>query len=167
MFSCQTSYWFFSGNVRVLDSGNFIRSAQLKSEKVEKLIKKHKISTVVSLRGEVEGEREVVEKAGARYVTISMSSRRFPYPEDLNKLLDIYTDLRNYPIYVHCLGGADRTGEASAIYHMLIMKKDQKEALKQLSIRYLHVAGLKPAKRYFIQEWEGLEWARNKYRRFE
>jgi len=169
-------YWYFSGNIRVLDNGNLIRSAQLSKRQLKKLLKKYKPKTVVSFRGEAhfrtgkekgESERTVVEEFGSRYAPISMSSQRFPYPEDLNKLLDVYMDLGSYPIYIHCLGGADRTGEASAIYSMMIMKKSQKEALKQLTFRYLHIAGLKPAKRYFIQEWKGIDWARKKYRRFE
>lgn len=169
-------YKYFTGNVHVLSGGNFIRSAQLNKKQLEKLLGKHKPKVVVSLRGEAhfrtgkekgKPEREVVEKFGARYITINMSSKRFPYPEDLNKLLDVYMDLGNYPIYIHCLGGADRTGEASAIYQIVINRKSKEEALKQLTLKYLHLRSIKPAKSYFIQEWEGIDWAKNRYRRFE
>lgn len=169
-------YKYLTGNVHVLSGGNFIRSGQLNKKQLERVLRKHKPKVVISLRGEAhfrtgkekgQPERAVIESHGIRYITIDMSSARFPYPEDLNKLIDIYLDLGNYPMYIHCLGGSDRTGEASAIYQMIINRKTKEEALKQLTFKYLHLRSVKPAKSYFIQEWEGIDWARNRYRRFE
>lgn len=165
-------YKYFTGNIHVVDKGGLIRSAQLSPRQLEALLKKYKPKAVISLRGDArfkngQPERPVVEQYGAKYYPLAMSSEHFPSPENLNKLIDIYLDLSNYPIYVHCLGGADRTGEAAAIYQLLIKNTSKEEALKQLSYKYFHFRSMKPAKSYFIKEWKGLEWARTKYRSFE
>ena len=75
-----------------------------------------------------------------------------------------YAGLRISPILIHCRAGADRTGEASAIYLMEYMDASREEALAALSFDYWHVEMFKPAKRYFIREvWQGERWARDVY----
>ncbi len=64
---------------------------------------------------------------------------------------------------MHCDGGADRAGEASAIYQIEYMGKSRAEALEMLTLRYRHLSWLKPAKRYFIERYRGEDWLRNEY----
>jgi undecaprenyl-diphosphatase len=83
--------------------------------------------------------------------------------EDLQTLLEIY-DTAPRPILVHCLGGADRTGEASALWVLEVQKKSKAEALKQLAITYGHRKYVNSAKDFLIQIWGGREWLATTYR---
>ena len=156
-------------NFHVVDSGKLMRSAQLDAKGFEGIIKAYGIKTIINLRGEnlstdwYKDEIEVSARYGVHHEDIGMSAKRLPHREDLIKLLDLFASAER-PILIHCQGGADRTGEASAIYQMLYMNKSKKEALKMLTLKYFHLAKKMPAKRYFIKElWQGEDWARNEY----
>ena len=64
---------------------------------------------------------------------------------------------------MHCDGGADRAGEASAIYQIEYMGKSSAEALEMLTLRYRHFSWWKPAMRYFIERYRGEDWLLNEY----
>jgi hypothetical protein len=64
---------------------------------------------------------------------------------------------------VHCLGGADRTGEATALYEIEYMGRTPAEALEALTPRYRHVDWLRPAKRAFVAAYRGERWVREVY----
>lgn len=155
-------------NLHEIDEGKYFRSAQLSGEELESVIKEHGIKTVINLRGakDVDWYREeaaVTERMGVTLISIGMSAKRLPHREDLIKLLDAFKTAER-PMLIHCQGGADRTGEASAIYQMLYMGKTKKEALKMLTPKYFHIKKRMPAKRYFIKElWQGEDWAYNEY----
>ena len=157
-----------SANFHEVDKGKYYRSAQLTGEELDQGIPNLGIRTIISLRGGNPGdawfdeEVAVAEKHGAKVVPIGMSAKRLPHRHSLIKLLDTFRDAER-PILVHCLAGADRTGEATAIYMMEYMGKSKKKALSALSPRYLHIPISKPAKRYFIRQYQGQDWAYNTY----
>lgn len=92
-----------------------------------------------------------------------MSAVRLPHRDDLIQLLDAFKELPR-PILVHCKAGADRTGEASAIFAMDYLKWSKRKAAGQLHPFYGHFPDFTPAKTYFIREgYRGEEWARNTY----
>lgn len=149
--------------------GEFYRSAQLTGKEFEAAIKDHGIKTIINLRGEKPGsdwfENEVAaaEKHGVQLVSIGMRASRIPHRQDLIKLLDVYANAPR-PILVHCQGGADRTGEATAIYAMEYMGWSRKRALKMLTLKYYHFRVFTPAKSYFIRNvYNGETWARTEY----
>lgn len=156
-------------NFHEVESGKLYRSAQLSGKEFEQAIEALEIKTIINLRGEspdrewYQEEIAAAEKYNVEHISIGMSAKRLPHREDLIKLLDAFENAER-PILIHCQGGADRTGEASAIYQMLYMGKSKKEALKMLTFKYFHLKKKMPAKRYFIDEiWQGDDWARNKY----
>ncbi|MBY0414969.1 MAG: tyrosine-protein phosphatase [Bdellovibrionales bacterium] len=156
-------------NIHETDPGKLYRSAQLKDHELKKLILKRKIKTVINLRGEgvdkdwYQKELRASNELGVAHFDIAMSASRLPHKDDLRKLLALY-ETAERPILIHCLAGADRTGEAAALYQMIYMGKSKDEAIKQLSIRFFHLPSAKPAKRYFIRDvWQGVEWAKNSY----
>lgn len=158
-----------SKNFHEVDAGQYYRSAQLKGHEIQRAIDELGIKTIINLRGGnrddewYQDERAVAEANGVKLIDIGMSAKRLPHREDLIKLLDSF-ETAERPLLVHCQGGADRTGEASAIYQMLYMGKSKEEALKMLTIKYLHLKKRMPAKRYFIDElWQGEDWARHEY----
>lgn len=154
------------GNIRVQNKGKFIRSGQLSEKRFENLLDKHKVKTVINLRGTDDAPHEEVicKKKGIAYVgDISWDSDDLPNPEDLRKVVEVL-EVCQEPVYVHCLAGADRSGEVAALYYIIKEGHDNKEALKNLTILYGHIPHLKPAKRFFIgKAWKGIEWAKTQY----
>jgi protein tyrosine/serine phosphatase len=156
-------------NFHEIDPGKYYRSAQLSAKSMQKYIDRHGIKTVINLRGAKDADwyREqvkVIESNGISQFDIGMSARRLPHRDDLLALLELFENVER-PILVHCQGGADRTGEASALYQMLYMGKSKEESLKMLTLKYHHLAWRMPAKRYFIKDlWQGVDWAISDYR---
>lgn len=153
-------------NFYEVEKDAFYRSRQLSPAKLAFYIKKFRIKTIINLRGKNEQdtwwqqEKEVTTRMGVSFYNIAMSARRFPYKKDLLFLLNLYKNAPR-PILVHCNGGADRTGEASALWVLDQQEKSRKEALRQLTFRYGHVRWQSPKKRQFIKMWRGREWAKN------
>jgi len=155
-------------NFHVVEEGKFYRSAQLLGPEFEEVVKKYGIKTVINLRGKQEGEwwydeeAATLERLGVRHENIGFSTEHVQNPEDWAKFHEIL-ETAERPILVHCRSGADRTSEASAVYVMDYMGKSREEALEQLTFKYLHVPLFHPAKRYFIENYEGKDWVRNSY----
>ncbi len=159
----------FRANFHEVDKDKLYRAGQLNEEELKSIIANHKIKTIINLRGESQNSEwyEVEERLSAEHgielVDIHMSAKYIPHKENLVKLLDTFENAER-PILIHCKAGADRTGEASAIYQMEYMGKTKKQSLKMLTVKYHHVSIFKPAKRYFIKKlWKGVDWARNEY----
>lgn len=156
-------------NFHEIDKGKFYRSAQLTGEEFSKAIEEHGIKTIINLRGAntsadwYKEELAAAQRHNIEHISIGMSAKRLPHKQDLIRLLEVL-ETAERPILIHCQGGADRTGEASAIYQMLYMGKSETEALKMLTVKYFHIEKKMPAKRYFIRDlWEGVKWAQKEY----
>ena len=156
-------------NFHEVDQGSLYRSQQLLPEVLKSYIKRFGIKTLINLRGFGREETTWYEKEvamtkewGVVFHSISMSATVLSEKQHLIELLSIY-DTAARPILVHCLGGADRTGEASALWVLEVQKKSKEEALKQLAITYGHRKLINSAKDFLIQIWRGREWLAKEY----
>ena len=155
-------------NLREVDPGRFYRSGQLSDSQLRNTIDAFGIRTIINLRGHstdhdwYQVEAAVAAEADVSLHNIHLSSRGLPHRHELEDLLDLYRTAER-PILVHCDGGADRAGEASAIYQIEYMGKSRTEALEMLTLRYGHLSWWKPAKRYFIERYQGEDWLLNEY----
>jgi protein tyrosine/serine phosphatase len=52
--------------------------------------------------------------------------------EDIVTALDILTDKNNYPIYVHCKHGSDRTGVVIAMYRIVVQGWSKEDAIAEM-----------------------------------
>lgn len=52
--------------------------------------------------------------------------------EDIVTVLDILTDKNNYPIYVHCKHGSDRTGVVIAMYRIVVQGWSKEDAIAEM-----------------------------------
>ncbi len=153
-------------NFHVVQPGKLYRSAQLSPRALEKYIKQHGIKTVVNLRGAHPGlswwdqQKAVCDRHGVRMFDIPMSAQTLTSKNHLLKLLEIY-DSAPCPMLIHCRRGADRTGEAAAIWCIEKMGHSNKKAGRQLSRYYQHVQY--PAKDFLIKIWGGREWLKRHY----
>lgn len=79
------------------------------------------IKTVINLRGEDERTRvEEVEAgaAGLRYFSVPLPGFRRPKDVQVEKILALIGDSQNWPVFVHCRHGQDRTGIIIAAYRI-------------------------------------------------
>lgn len=84
-------------------------------------LKKLGIKTVLNFQTTpdvIKREKKWAKKNGMHFISIPMSSLFFIRPsQDLvDQILEAESDPRNYPMYVHCRHGQDRTGFAIGLY---------------------------------------------------
>ena len=134
------TYLLLKDNIHTVISKQVYRSAQLKPAELKVLVKEHHIKSVINLRGanpdkQWYREEMVTSKAlGARHYNVRLGGYQLPTPKRLRKLVSVLQAAPR-PVLIHCEGGADRTGLASAI--ILILKGDSLiKAKEQISIRY-------------------------------
>ncbi|MBI4455150.1 MAG: tyrosine-protein phosphatase [Acidobacteria bacterium] len=96
------------------------------------LLKEKGVKTVINFRPEGDQEKDVVKKLGMKYVHIPLNSRRLVADDDsIQTFLRILTDPGNYPIFVHCRRGADRTGLMVGMYRIAFQGWDGRQAYKE------------------------------------
>lgn len=128
-------------NFRRVD-GNIMRTMQLSKAQLGVLYEREDFQSIVNLRGCHPGRRwydneaDFAEENGVKLHSIGISSRNAPSRELLLDLIYVL-DSCEKPALVHCGGGADRAGFASAIYRLL-GKDSVGDAGSELCIRYGH-----------------------------
>jgi len=79
------------------------------------------VKTVINLREGSENassEKGLVEAAGMRYVSVPMKGFSAPTDEQVWRVLSELETSPNWPVFVHCRRGADRTGTVIACYRI-------------------------------------------------
>lgn len=165
----KQSFFRMTQNFYEVFPGKFYRSAQLTPVEMKEMIERYGIKTVVSLRGAprnsfwVPGQVALLEKMGVAFKAVWWTTDNTPDKDQLLSYLEILRTAE-YPILVHCRTGADRTGEATAIYAMDYMNEAREEAIDDhLSFKYWHIRFLHPAKKALVEAYQGYEWAKNEY----
>jgi protein tyrosine/serine phosphatase len=132
-----------TGNIHVVDPGVVYRSAQLSPSQLSSLIKQKHIRAVINLRGGKPGsawyDEELVATrlAGAQHLDLPLSANREP-DDTLVRALREMLQSTPRPFLIHCEGGADRSGLASALYELDVRQRSPEEAGRQLTFRYGH-----------------------------
>jgi len=132
-----------SGNVHAVEQGKLFRAAQLSSDHLTALIRNEAIKTIINLRGENQqdewyrAELAAATNLGVHYVNLPLSANEEPDDATLKTLIDTMRQAAK-PALIHCEGGADRSGLASALYRLVIMGDTPEQAARQLSFRYGH-----------------------------
>jgi len=93
-------------------------------------LRKMGIKTVVDLRA-LHSDRDKLEGSGLQYVRIYCKAWH-PEDEDVVKFLQVLRDPKNYPVFVHCQHGADRTGMMVAAYRVVEQGWSVEDAAKEL-----------------------------------
>lgn len=101
------------------------------------------IRTVVNLRGGFDAsfhllEKDACERLGLNLVDFTITSREVPSRDRVLGAKALFETLE-YPAFMHCKSGADRAGIMSVFYMHFRQDKTIREALYQLSLRFLHV----------------------------
>lgn len=99
---------------------NLYRGAQPEKGWTEKLAAL-KIKTVINLRGSDEAasaEEAEAKAAGLRYFSVPLPGFGRPQDEQVERVLALINDPQNWPVFVHCHHGEDRTGTIIAVYRI-------------------------------------------------
>jgi protein tyrosine/serine phosphatase len=93
-------------------------------------LKKQGIKTVINLRDESNEEEPVVKGLGMNYVHLPMSVTIGTKisQNDITEYFKVISNPDNYPIYIHCRRGADRTGVMVGFYRIAVQGWDGKKA---------------------------------------
>lgn len=132
-------------NVHHVVPGVVVRSAQLSPERLAELIASHKIRSVLNLRGPSPGEswyddeRAVTARKKVEHFDFPMSSREEVPRAQADALIELMKRAPK-PMLIHCWGGADRTGLASALYLYAIKNQEAERAAAALSFKYHHLS---------------------------
>ena len=79
------------------------------------------IKTIINLCGEGDNsteEQAEAKSAGLYYLNISWSSLGRPSDEQVERVMELIDTQENWPVFVHCKRGSDRTGTIVAIYRI-------------------------------------------------
>jgi protein tyrosine/serine phosphatase len=105
--------------------------------------KREGVRTVVNLRGGFDAsffalEKDACERYGLNLVNFTVTSRDVPSKAAVLAARDLFQNLE-YPAVMHCKSGADRAGIMSVLYAHFRLGQPIREAMGQLSWRYMHV----------------------------
>src|SRR5215471_20994930 len=132
---------------------NLYRGAQPQRGGLKKLSELG-IKTVINLRGasdDTRKEQAEAEASGMRYFNIPMSGLGRPSDEQVERALAVIDARENWPVFVHCQRGADRTGVIIAVYRILRDKWTAEQAIDEA--KRFGMAGLQFRKKDYISDY--------------
>lgn len=100
-----------------------------------KALRQQGFRTVLSFRwrkAPIAVERAYVEELGMKFINIPLNYWSLPNQAQIDAFLEVVDDRRNYPIFVHCFHGADRTGLLIGIYRLVRCKWTFEEAYREM-----------------------------------
>jgi protein tyrosine/serine phosphatase len=136
-------------NFRTVVEGEAYRSGTMGSGRLERVITRHGIRSVVNLRGEhldrawYRGEAATVERLGVELHNRPISSRELLSMERMDELVTLLRGVPK-PVLVHCDGGADRTSLVAALYRYGVAGETAGQAGEEFSVWYGHLPQLRP-----------------------
>ncbi len=128
----------------VVEDGRLYRSNHPLPWQLERAQRRHGVRSVINLRGHRTGcgsdglGRAEAARLGLAHADQPLESRGAPHRERLQRLIRLYRELPE-PILIHCKSGADRTGLAAGVWHLMHGRRAA-EARRELSPRHGHIA---------------------------
>jgi protein tyrosine phosphatase (PTP) superfamily phosphohydrolase (DUF442 family) len=132
-------------NFHTVMPGYVYRGAQPTAATVDSLVRDQHVKTIINLRGCGNPNEWYVDECRAaqeRDVAVEdvcLSAARLPAVHEVRRLVHVL-DHAEYPIYLHCWRGSDRTGLAATMLFLLKTDATLAEALRNLSARYGHLS---------------------------
>ncbi len=85
------------------------------------LAKTYGIKTIIDLDNDskaIKKEKQLAEANGMKFISVPLNPVLYPKDGDMSKIYKLLTDKKQYPIYIHCWQGKDRTGLAIGLYRV-------------------------------------------------
>ncbi len=143
-FAWEIAYVSFLGNVHAVIPGQLYRGGQPSPAALETLIQRYSLRTVINVRGCCYpeewyiAEAETCQRLGVHLEDITFSAMHLPSRDEVRELIEVL-DRTEYPAFIHCRQGSDRTGVAAMIAVLLQENQPYTAARGQLGLRYGHV----------------------------
>lgn len=96
-----------------------------------KTLEKMGAKTIVSFRHDHD-DLELMKGTHLQYLRIPSRAFR-PTEENLVRFLKVIEDPANWPVYIHCAQGRDRTGYNAAVYRMVVQGWKAEEAIREMN----------------------------------
>ena len=135
---------WIKGNFHVITENEAYRSRQLDKKLLKYYVTKYNIKSIINLRGAEPGkqwyddELEVCSICGVNHYDLDMAMDKEPTNKQIKILTDFFKTAPK-PVFIHCLGGSDRTGLAATLWKIVVDKEDKKKASKHLLFFYGHM----------------------------
>ncbi|MBS0234323.1 MAG: tyrosine-protein phosphatase [Proteobacteria bacterium] len=132
------------GNFHEVIAGELYRSAQPRGEDIDRYVHTYGIKSVLNLRGTnpdkswYRDEIAAASRNGLAHADLALKADRPLDDQTVASLLALFAKLPK-PLLIHCEGGADRTGLATALYLASVKHATEWSAELQLSILYGHI----------------------------
>jgi tyrosine-protein phosphatase SIW14 len=100
-----------------------------------------KVHTILDLRNGEERtaeEKKTAESLGLTYVNVPLNGYGAPTADQVKKILGVLNDKTQWPVFVHCKYGKDRTGTAIACYRIQHDHWDNQKALEEAKGMGMH-----------------------------
>ncbi len=127
-------------NFGVVEPGLIYRSGQLRPAQLEKLIRRHKIKTIIKTNipelsiADMAREREICRRHDVRVAALIMPGDGLGEFEQYDRALALLRDRRNLPALVTCARGTHRTGAVVAAYRVLAQNWPVSRALAEMEV---------------------------------
>ncbi len=128
-----------SGIKNLIQVNEHIYRGAQPSQEGFKALAKMGIKTVIDLRdkpSQLVAEKQTVEAAGMKYLSVPMSMHA-PTDDQIKRALSILESSSAWPVFLHCLGGKDRTGTVIACYRISHDGWDNRKALAEAEVHGL------------------------------
>jgi protein tyrosine/serine phosphatase len=109
------------------------------------------VKTVIDLRGQ-RSEQKAVQNAGLHYVRMPWNGYKAPDEKQIAAVLSLMNDNTQWPVFVHCRRGADRTGTAIACYRILHDHWTNEQALSEA--KTFGMSSLEVAMQHYIMNFQ-------------
>jgi tyrosine-protein phosphatase SIW14 len=113
--------------------------------------------TIINLENDelvVAEEKAYAESLGFKYISNPMNPTKRPVDQEIDRLLFEMQNSENYPIFLHCQHGRDRTGLLSGLYRVFA-DKWQPDVAYQEMIDFGFRPIFSSMKKYFFDKTKG------------
>ncbi len=124
------------------------RSGELNRYNLTYYAKKYKLKTIINLNGRssrdiYKDEINIAKQFDITHINHKLSNKKFLDFNQTKELVKLMKDAEK-PLLIHCIGGADRTSLASALYLYAIVGKSYELSKEQFSLLYGHSPFFRP-----------------------
>ena len=137
-------------NLRMVLPGQAYRAGQMSPNALALSIEEYGIKSILNLRGKnpsrawYNSETEAAQRLKVVHYDFGISASQELRVQDMDEIARLLQAAPK-PVLIHCAGGADRSGLASALYLYAIAGKPAQEADRELSMWNGHVPLLRPS----------------------
>ena len=93
-------------------TNNIYRGGRPQKRDLENLKDQKNLSTIIDVENKpaVAQEKDAADRLGLKFISSPMDTDIRPSDQQVDQILTVMSDPHNFPIFIHCFHGEDRTG---------------------------------------------------------